>query len=109
MVRLAGKINFHRAHVFRAPLVDRPDGVDPDHVAGPGVEEHLGAGYSGRANTVDDDPDIRQLLPYDLESIEQRREDDDGRPVLVVVKNWDVEDIFQALLNRKATGRRNVQ
>src|SRR5215468_5784841 len=46
--------------------------------------------------------------PGEVERVEQARERDDGRAVLVVVEHRDVEQLAQALLDDEAFGRLDV-
>ena len=83
-------------------LVDTQDPAYPD---GPQDPDR---GRPRRADPADHDRDVPELLLDDPESVQQRREDDDRGPVLVVVEDRDVERLPQALLDREAAGRRDV-
>ena len=58
----------------------------------------------GTPDAGDDDPHLLRLHGHDLEGIDQRRQDDHGRTVLIVVEHGDVQACFQALLDLEAAG-----
>ncbi len=66
-----------------------------------GAEGHveLRARDGRRAGAVDDDLDLADVFPGDLEGVDQAGAGDDGRPVLVVVHHGDVQLILEPRLD----------
>ena len=62
----------------------------------------------GGARAVDDAPDLADLLPDDLQGVEQRGADHDGGPVLVVVKDRDIADLLESPFDLETPGRRDI-
>ena len=62
-----------------------------DDVADAGREQHVGARDARRADADDHDRHVLGPLVDDAQRVEERGEDDDRRPVLVVVEDRDVE------------------
>jgi hypothetical protein len=60
------------------------------------------------ADAVHDHFDLADLLADDLERVYQRRQDDDRRAVLIVVKDGDVEFFLQSFFDLKTTRRGDV-
>jgi len=54
------------------------------------------------------DRHVLQPLPYDAQCVQERRQDDDRRPVLVVVKNGDVKLVSQPCFDFEAAGCSDV-
>ena len=65
-------------------------------------------GDAGRARPVDDGADLADVLAHDLQGVHQRRGDDDGRAVLVVVEHGDVAQVLELPLDLKAAGGGDV-
>ena len=59
-------------------------------------------------DAVDHDAEVLDLLADDLEGVDQGRHHHDGRAVLVVVEDGDVELLLQALLDLEAPRSRDV-
>ena len=93
---------------FLAALVNRAGRVAADDVFNARGHHDLRASDARRADAVDDELDVLHLFADDLERVDQSREHDDGRSVLVVVKDGNVEFFFQTLFDFKATRRGNV-
>ena len=89
----------------RAAAVHAPRAVAADDVAHARGEQDLGHGRARRADPGDDDPDVVELLADELERVQQRREDDDRRPVLVVMEDRDIERLAQPPLDLEAARR----
>ena len=65
-------------------------------------DEEFGAGDGGGSRTVDHHAQLRDLLAGDLGAVDQGCRGDDGRAVLVVVHERDVELLAQAGLDLEA-------
>ena len=108
--RVAGEARLVRVHVVVAPAVDDPRAVAHDDVLPRDAEAHvvLGGGDRGRAGAGEDHPRGGDVLPDDLEGVEERGAGDDRRAVLVVVEDGDAQRAAQRLLDVEAVGRPNV-
>jgi len=82
--------------------------VAADDLSGAGGEEHPRGRRARGARAGDDDPDVLEPLADDAERVQQRGEDDDRGPVLVVVEDGDVELLAQARLDLEAARRGDV-
>ena len=71
-------------------------------------DEQLEAGDAGRAGAVDDELELLEVAPGQLERVDEAGGGDDGRAVLVVVEDGDVEQLLQLLLDDEAVGRLDV-
>src|SRR4028118_9360 len=67
-------------------------------------DEGLGARDPGRAGAGDDDPQVGQLPADHPRRVAQRGQDDDRRPVLVVVHDRDVQPLAQPVAEPEAAG-----
>ena len=54
--------------------------------------------------TVQDDVDVLHLLAHHAQGVDEGSGDDDGRAMLVVVEDGDVQLTLQGLLDLKALG-----
>ena len=72
------------------------------------VQQHLDDGGARRAGAVEHDLDIADFLADYLERVQERGGHDDGRAVLVVVEDGDVELLFESLLDLEAVGRLDI-
>ena len=68
----------------------------------------LGRGDRRRARAGEHDDDVLDRLLDDLERVEQRRTGNDGRPMLVVVKDGDPHRLAERLLDVEAIRCANV-
>ncbi len=91
-------------HAFRAALVDDPLGVAEDEIGElhPERDVVVGAGDPGRSGSVEDDPDLVELLAGDLHRVEQGGARDDRGAVLVVVEDRDRQLPLEGLLDLEA-------
>ena len=64
-----------------------------------------GTGDGRGTGSVHNNLDLRDIFAYQFERVEQRGGADNGRPVLVVVHDRNIELLFQAFLYFKALGR----
>ena len=106
-IRQFGVLLFRRRQSGSAG-VERAVLVAPDDAPCPGSQQDLRHGGSRRPAAGGHDPDVFEPLSDDAEGVDQRRQDDDRRSVLVVVEDGDVELLAQALLDLEASGRRDV-
>jgi hypothetical protein len=67
----------------------------------PGSQQDLR--HRGCGGSRGHDPDVFEPLADDTERVDEGRQDDDRRPVLVIVEDRDVELVAQALLDLEAT------
>ena len=88
--------------------MERAAAVAADEVARPGGTEHAGGGGSCGTGARHHDADVLEALVDDDERIQQRSQDDDRGPMLVVVEDRDVQLLPQAGLNVEAARRRDV-
>ena len=91
-----------------AALVKGAELVHRNDVPGPGGHQHLDDGGAGRAGPVQDDVHILHLFVHHPQSVDESGGDHDGGAVLVVVKDRDVQLLFQSLLDLKALGALDV-
>ena len=101
--------NFYHRELFfvraRGILADDALAVAEQHVADADGEQQARDGDPGGSRTVHDDADVGHLFIHELQRIDERRERDDRRSVLVVVENRDVESSLQRALYFKAARR----
>ena len=71
-------------------------------------EQDVRARDARRADAGDDDAHVLGALADDPQRVQQRREHDDRRAVLVVVEDGDVELVAQPPLDLEAARRRDV-
>ena len=83
-------------------------GIEDDDIGDTGVGEDLRHGHACRPCPGDDDPDRVEGLVDHAQRVRQRREDDDGGAVLVIVHDRDVEGFLDAVLDLEAARRRDV-
>jgi hypothetical protein len=83
--------------------VERPARIAADDVARPGRQEDPRDGHPGRTEAADDDPDLLDPLPGQRQRVQQRREHDDRRTVLVVVEDGDIELGLQPVFDLEAS------
>ena len=88
--------------------VKRSLAVAHDDVRGALGEDDVRARHPGGAGARDDDPHVLHALADHAQRVEQRRENDDRGPVLVVVEHRDVELRPQPTLDFKAARRGDV-
>src|SRR6185437_14268638 len=67
-------------------------------------DEELDDGVAGGADTCHNNLDVLDLLLNNLQGVGQGRKGHDGRAVLVVVENRDVQLVAEALFNFEAAG-----
>ena len=91
-------------HVDDASAVGHNHFTDGDAHVGVAVDatQHAGDGDPCRAGAVDDHFDLGQVLAQEARGIDQRRQHDDGRAVLVVVEDRDAQ-VLQPFLDLEAT------
>ena len=100
-----GELFFVRA---RGLFADDALAVAEQHVADADREQQARDGDSGGSRPVHDDADVGHLLIHELQRVDERRERDDRRTMLVVVENGDVERRLQRALDFKTARRRDV-
>ena len=76
--------------------------VAPDDVSDAGKEEKLCSGRAAGADAVDDNLQVGQLLPYDLQGVDEGGHDHNGSPMLVIVEYRNVQLLPQPLLDLEA-------
>ena len=82
--------------------------IDADHVADPILEQDPRARDAGRAHAEEDDPHVLEALAHDVRCIDQRCERDNGRAVLIVMKDGDIELVPETPLDLEAHRRGDV-
>jgi hypothetical protein len=97
-----------RVHAVRAPLVDGAAGITEDDVARIHLLQQARDGLPGGAGAVHDDLCVLEFLADELERVDERGDDDDGRAVLIVVEDRDVEFLAQGVLDVEALRRLDV-
>src|SRR5918993_5340597 len=70
--------------------------------------DYLGAGHPRGADAVDDDAETLEVLIHDLYGVDQGRQHHDGRAMLVVVEDRDVEILLQPLFDLEASRGRDI-
>lgn len=88
-------------HVFLAAFVDGTHAVAEDDVAAAHAVNEVRDGLASGTCAVEDELRLLELAARELEGVNEGRDDDDGRAVLVVVEDRDIE-FLQALLDVKA-------
>src|SRR5215210_1703965 len=91
-----------------ATLVDDALRIAADDVFRAGGHDDLGAGHPRSADAVHDYTKVLHLLAHDLEGVDQGGQHHDGRAVLVVVEDGDIELFFQTLFDLEAPRGRDV-
>src|SRR5215470_7309889 len=81
----------HVVDVFGSSLVNRPGAVEADYVLDAACHQYLGAGYSSSADTGYDDFELTHLFAHYFQGVDQGRQDDHRRAVLIVVKDRNVQ------------------
>ena len=97
-----------RVHVLLAALVDGAGGVAEDDGLCAVGEEEACDGLTRSACAVDDNLRGLQVAVEVLVCVEQGRDNDNRRAVLVVVEDGDVERLLQLVLDVKALRRLDV-
>src|SRR5918994_6950474 len=84
--------------------------VGHQHVDGVHSEpdEEPSAGHTSSPRTGNDDSRLGDVTTGDLHGVDERCPTDDGRPMLIVVENWNVEPLTQHRLDIEALGRLDV-
>ena len=107
---LDGEARLPLVHAFLAAAVDHALGVAQQHVllghAHGGEQVH--AGDAGGAGAVDDQLEVLDVAPRQLQRIDEAGGGDDGGAVLVVVEDGDVEQLLELLLDDEAVRRLDV-
>ena len=93
---------------IRAAAVQRAVHVADDDVPRALGQQDVRAGRAGRARSGDHDADVLDPLADDHERVEERGQDDDRGPVLVVVEDGDLELVTQPPLDLEAARRGDV-
>ena len=91
-----------------APGANRPAPVADDDVARAEVEQHPADGRTRGPGSVYDDAAFAKFPAREPQGVGQRGGDDDGRAVLVVVKDGDVQGLRKPALYLKAARRGDV-
>src|SRR5581483_617292 len=107
-VRLRRDLLLERVHASRAAPVDGSLAVAEDDVARAGRQQDAGARHAGRARAQHDDAYVFNWLLYDLQRVLEGGEDHDGRPMLVIVEDWDVHALAEGVLDDETAGRGDV-
>ena len=79
-----------------------------DNIGGSVGHQEFGDGIARSTDAGQDDAYILDLLPDDLQGIDEGRKSDDRGAVLVIVEDRDVELLAQACLDVEALGRSDV-
>jgi len=97
-------------HALGAALVDHALGVAEDRVVvrQPHGFQQLHAGDRGGARAVHHQLGRFEIAAGQMQRVDERRGRDDGSAVLVVVEDWNVEQLAQALLDDEALRRLDV-
>ena len=88
-----------RIAVRGAAAADGPLAVAEHDLPAAHRHQQLGDGRAGRARPGNGDAHVGQLLLHDLQGVLQRRQDHDGRAVLIVVEHGNIQ------LRRSAAAR----
>ena len=91
-----------------AALVQGAELVHGDDVLRAGGHQHLDDGRTGSAGAVQNDADVLHLLAHHPQGVDEGGGDDDGRAVLVIVEDGDVQLTLQGLFDLKALGALDV-
>ena len=91
-----------------APLTEDAAAVAADHHPAPAASSISRRRGPGGTGAGDDDADILEPFADDAERVQEPSEDDDRRPVLVVVEDRDVELPRRRALDFEATRRGDV-
>ena len=91
-----------------AALVQGTELVYRDDVLRTGGHQHLDDGRTGSAGTVQDDVNIFHLLAHHPQGVDEGGGHDDGRAVLVIVEDGDVQLTLQGLFDLEALGAFDV-
>ena len=91
-------------HAIGAAFVDDALGVAEDEILGPEADrlQQFEAGDAGGAGAVADELGVRDFAAGQFERVDQARGGDDGGAVLIVMKNRDVHQLAQPLLDDEA-------
>src|SRR5690606_35578703 len=99
-----------RLHAFITAFAD--DAARIDHIdvflLDAQVDQQVQAGDGGSAGTRADQLYVLDLLVHHFQAIQDGRRGNDGRTVLVVVKDWDLHALAQLLFYVEAFGRLDV-
>ncbi len=107
-VRDLGHLGFDPVHVLRPAGIDRAHAITERHVARARAQQQLADGNGGRARAGQDDLHILEALADHAQRVCEARERDDGRAVLVVVKDRNVAQLLELALDLKAARRGDV-
>ena len=91
-----------------AALVQGAELVHGDDVLRAGGHQHLDDSRTGSAGAVQDDVDVLHLLAHHAQGVDEGGSHDDGRAVLVIVEDGDVQLTLQGLFDLKALGALDV-
>jgi hypothetical protein len=107
---LGGMRGLPLVHALGATLVDHALGVAEDNVAGrePDRLEQLEAGDAGSAGAITDELGRFDVTASEVKSIDQSGCGDDGSAVLVVMKDGNIEEFAQPLLDNEAFWRPDI-
>jgi hypothetical protein len=106
-VGVLGDPGQRRVHALATGVDDALDVAD-GHVDGAGVQQHLQHGGAGGTGAGQHDARLADVLGDDPQRVAQRGQHHDGRAVLVVVEDRDVEPLAQTCLDLEAARRRDV-
>src|SRR5437867_2293120 len=94
---------------MRGPAaVNRALAVEDDDVRHARSEQDFRAGESRRAGAQHDHPDVLHEFADDLQRVHEGGERDDGRAMLVVVEDGDVDPLAEGILDHEAGGSGDV-
>src|ERR1043165_3719610 len=96
---------FHPVHVLSTTAIERAGLIATDDVLYARGHDDLRARNTCCANAVYDDFDLFQLLPNQLERVDQCGKNDDSRAVLIVVEDGNVEFFSESLFDLEAAWR----
>ena len=97
-------------HQLGAAFIHHAGQVGDKHVLAPDaqMQQQVQTGQCGRAGPGGHQLDLTGLLAGDLQGIDHGRADRDGRAVLIIVKDRDLQPLAQFTLDVKAVGRLDV-
>ena len=103
-LRIRGLLRRHP----RAPTVEHPLAVAADDVPCSGRKQRPRGRGARCTHSRDHDTDVLETLAHDPERIQQRGQDDDRGPVLVVVEDGNVQRLSQPALDLETARRGDV-
>ena len=104
-VRPAAHLLVRRVQPLHA-LAENAEPIHHDQILHAEVHQVLADGHARAARAVDDHLRRLHRLADDLQRVEQRRRNDDGRSVLIVMENGNVADFLQPALDLKSSAAR---